>query len=390
MNAVIQDPASVGTALKTVSMYLRAAKTDAEEAGIETDGMASSVSELRDELLSLTGIDIMFSDGETFRSTFDIIEDLSNVWGNLSDVTKANVLNMIGGKRQANVISSLISNFDDARAAMEAAQDAAGSATLENEKYLDSINGKISQIKANFESLSTSLLDSDLFGGLADMANGFLEVLTVASDLHALIPGIVIGIANMNRMARASTVTDTMSGIMNAIQVGQANNNTTEQIISSLLPSIDKLNGKERELLATRVMSAKANGEISSGFADQILQLGNMTVAVQNVNEAAQSSGKGVKGFYKNIMAGFSTIESVLMIASVAVSVISGISDIYHQWRQSAIDAGNEVSSSYEQSNESAKSNIKTLSDMRSEFDALSAGVGENGENISLTSEEYV
>jgi hypothetical protein len=36
-------------------MYLRAAKTEAEEAGESTDGMASSVSELRSELLELTG-----------------------------------------------------------------------------------------------------------------------------------------------------------------------------------------------------------------------------------------------------------------------------------------------------------------------------------------------
>lgn len=43
------------TALKTISMYLRAAKTEAEEAGESTDGMANSVSELRQEILSLTG-----------------------------------------------------------------------------------------------------------------------------------------------------------------------------------------------------------------------------------------------------------------------------------------------------------------------------------------------
>ena len=41
--------------MKTLSMYLRAAKTDAEAAGESTDGMAGSVSELREEILDLTG-----------------------------------------------------------------------------------------------------------------------------------------------------------------------------------------------------------------------------------------------------------------------------------------------------------------------------------------------
>ena len=43
------------TTMKTISMYLRAAKTEAEEAGESTEGMANSVSELRSEILALTG-----------------------------------------------------------------------------------------------------------------------------------------------------------------------------------------------------------------------------------------------------------------------------------------------------------------------------------------------
>ena len=53
-NTVIQDPEKVGTTLKTISMYLRAAKTELEEAGLETDGVATSVSALREEILALT------------------------------------------------------------------------------------------------------------------------------------------------------------------------------------------------------------------------------------------------------------------------------------------------------------------------------------------------
>ena len=96
-NAVIQDADTVGTTLKSLSMYLRAAKSDAENAGIEVDGMANSVSELRSELKSLTGVDIML-DSKNFKSTYQIMKELSQVWSGLSDVTQANVTEMIGGK----------------------------------------------------------------------------------------------------------------------------------------------------------------------------------------------------------------------------------------------------------------------------------------------------
>lgn len=98
-NEVVQDPEKMGTVLKTLSMYLRAAKTEASDAGLETDEMADSVSKLRGELLSLTGgqVDIM-SDEDTFKSTYQILKELSQVWDDLTDINRANILEKIGGK----------------------------------------------------------------------------------------------------------------------------------------------------------------------------------------------------------------------------------------------------------------------------------------------------
>ena len=58
-NQVVQDPSQVGTSFKTISMRIRGAKTELEEAGLETDGMVESTAKLREEILALSGIDIM-------------------------------------------------------------------------------------------------------------------------------------------------------------------------------------------------------------------------------------------------------------------------------------------------------------------------------------------
>ena len=112
-NSTVQDADKVGTTLKTVSMFLRAAKTEAEEAGESTEGMANSVSELREEILALTGnrVDIQI-DENTFKSTYQIMKELSEVWKDLSDISRANILEMIGGKRNSNVVMSLLENFE--------------------------------------------------------------------------------------------------------------------------------------------------------------------------------------------------------------------------------------------------------------------------------------
>lgn len=173
-NAVIQNADSVGTVLKTLSMYLRASKTDAEAAGIEVDGMADSVSKLRSELLSLTGVDVM-ADNKNFKSTYQIMKELSEVWGSLSDVTQANVTEMLAGKRNANAVSAILNNFGVAESAMESAANSANVAWEENDEWLNSIQGRLNQLDASFQSLSTNTLNDDLVKGLVSFATAAVK-----------------------------------------------------------------------------------------------------------------------------------------------------------------------------------------------------------------------
>ena len=181
MNAVVQNPEVVGTALKTLTMYLRAAKAEAEDAGESTDGMANSVSDLQSQILTLTGgkVDIM-EDESDFKSTYQIIKEISQVWSDMAEVDQAALLQLIAGKRNANVVTSLITNFSDAEAAMQAASEATGSATKENEKYLDSIEGRKAELKASFEEISTDLIDS---GAVKAAVSGLTSIINAADEL---------------------------------------------------------------------------------------------------------------------------------------------------------------------------------------------------------------
>ena len=175
------------TTLKSLSMYLRAAKSDAENAGIEVDGMANSVSELRSELKSLTGVDIML-DSKNFKSTYQIMKELSQVWSGLSDVTQANVTEMIGGKRNANAVSAILNNFDVAESTMESAANSANVAWEENEKYLDSIQGRLAQLDASFQVLSTDILSSGLVKSGVSFLTSIVKLLDKIINLTGALP----------------------------------------------------------------------------------------------------------------------------------------------------------------------------------------------------------
>lgn len=204
MNSVTQNAESTGQTLKTVSMYLRAAKTDLENMGESSDGCANSVSELRYELKQLTGVDIMKdAAGTQFKSTYDILKEISEVWGSLSDVTRANVTEMLGGKRNANAVAAVLSQFEIAEKSMKDAAKSAGSAEKENEVYLSSITGKLAQLDSAFQQLSQDLLDSSLIKFFVDFATATVDIADGAVKAAGALP----------------TLTATISGVLSVMQM---------------------------------------------------------------------------------------------------------------------------------------------------------------------------
>ena len=59
--------------------------------GEDTTGMVESTAKLREEIMALTGVDIM--DGANqFKSTYAIMDELASKWQDLTDIQQANSL----------------------------------------------------------------------------------------------------------------------------------------------------------------------------------------------------------------------------------------------------------------------------------------------------------
>lgn len=65
---------------------------------------------------------------------------------------------------------------------MKTSANSAGSALAENEKYLDSIQGKIQQFQASWQALSASIVDTGLVKGVIDIARIFVDGITLMTD----------------------------------------------------------------------------------------------------------------------------------------------------------------------------------------------------------------
>ena len=175
-NSVIQNPEQVGTALKTLSLRIRGVKTELEEAGLETEGMAETTSTLQAKLNALTHgkVDILL-DADTFKSTTQILREMSAVWEEMTDMEQAAALELLGGKRQANILSSLISNFQTVEDVIETSMSSSGSAMAENAKWMDSIEGKSQQLANSMQALWNDTLNSEVIKYFYEVAQGVTE-----------------------------------------------------------------------------------------------------------------------------------------------------------------------------------------------------------------------
>ena len=159
-NVIQQDASTVSSAMKILSLRIRGAKADLESMGESTDDLADSTSKLRDELKALTGVDIML-DENTFKSTAQIIQEIGKNWSKMTDVSQAAALEKLAGKNRASTVAGLIENYETIGKVIEAAEQADNSALEENEKFLESIDGRVQKLQNRMQEFWATVIDTD-------------------------------------------------------------------------------------------------------------------------------------------------------------------------------------------------------------------------------------
>lgn len=190
-NKVLQDPSSVGSALRTISLRIRGTSVKVlEEMGEETDGVIESVSKLQAKVKGLSGVDILTNTG-AYKDTYTIIKEIAQVWDQMNDMDQAALLELLAGKNRSNAMAALLGNLEDLEGAYESAMEAQGSAEAENEKYMNSIQGKIDQFNNAVQTMWKNALDSDAIKFFVDLGRGIVELVDKFGLLETALGGLV-------------------------------------------------------------------------------------------------------------------------------------------------------------------------------------------------------
>lgn len=121
----------------------------------------------------------------------------------------------------------------------------------------------------------------------------------------------------------------------------------------------------------------------SDAAVNMAKQAGEAAVDIESIGTTSKAATFGLKAL--------AVAENALinMGISFAISaIIKGIDLLVHA-QENAIEKGNEATKAIKEQQETLYSNKKAINEISGEYQRLSKGVSTNGENISLTSDEY-
>ena len=174
--------------------------------------------------ISVQGVtkDIQLIDETTgdLKSTFEIMQDIYiNGWNKMSNAEKQALGISLAGKNQYEVFTAILSNFGDAQKAVGLATNSSGSAMKENERYMQSLQARLTALKQQFSELVLGK------GGLLNFAKTLLTLATNVLKVINAIGGlktafIALGtvLATLNAEKLLKTITSIPKNIGDAIK----------------------------------------------------------------------------------------------------------------------------------------------------------------------------
>lgn len=442
-NAVVQDPKKVGAGIRTIALRIQGteqAKEELKSLGEDTeDYIVGTKSKINEQVKAFTavasnefkGVSLLDENGN-YRSTYEILQDIADIYDEIQETDKKygtnheqGLIELLAGKNRSNIAASILQNGEMLRDVYESSQMSAGSAQEENEKYLDSVNGKMAQMKNEFQDLAFSALDSDSLKGLIEGATKFLDILNnIIKTLGSLPTVLSVAFAGFSASKGYSLIgkgdksltgslvnyftkkTYTQSGAETTFfkTLGATGNFTPENLDTEVTKTGSRnLNnwvlslGQGDKQKGLSVLSQELS-KTTDAAGQARTGLENLAEQEQSFNKYAMTATGGATKFQtalsglKNVAA---TVGSTLLSMGVAMAAswaigkgIQLISDIIHR-EEIAIEKGQEAQTALESASKAYKDINTTVTNLGKTYNESSKEISTSSEAIDSLTKKY-
>lgn len=168
---ITQDSERVGNALKSIGARI----TTNSNALDELEKMGVSIEDVNGNL----------------KSTYDIFKEMSPLIQNMKGEELARVSNNLFGKNQISVGLAIVQNYEKLDKVMGTLENTTGSVSKEFDRYLDSTQAKLSQLKENLGGLGSQFINSNMTKGTVGGLNLLVTSITTVISKFGAIPSVI-------------------------------------------------------------------------------------------------------------------------------------------------------------------------------------------------------
>ncbi len=144
----------------------------------ETGEYDETLGNIKNDISDLThGKVSIMEDKDTYKSTYEILKRISEIWGELTDKEQAGLLEKLFGKNRAQIGMAILSNFDAAEEAMAKMESSAGNADKEMSIIMDSLEYKLNALKETGTGIWQNIFPREAIGGAVDFLTSLAEIL---------------------------------------------------------------------------------------------------------------------------------------------------------------------------------------------------------------------
>lgn len=353
-----------------------------------------------------------------FRNFGDVLNEVGQEWENYSTVNQRAIAQSFAGTRQQTRFLSLMEGWSQAAKYSSAASDSAGKSAQKLAIYQESVEAKTARATAAFEKFSTSLLSSGLVGGVMDLGAGLFNALSLLDGWPAKIALITASVAALSSAIKSLAAMNfgknfigffarigpavaqlgaygtalhlakgfTLENTAALYQLGAAFAQMTPQQIAATASTRGLTYAQLEEVLVTSDLNQEL---IESALAryNLIAPTGAYTAATNAATVATGGLKATLTGLFATITA--HPIGALITLFAAAATAVILFKKKHEQAIQESIEKAQELQDAYSNVVKELDSDVSTVTGLKDEFDKLSKGVSDNGNNISLSADEY-
>ena len=267
----------------------------------------------------------------TFKSTYQIMDELSQKWKDLSDIQQATIIELMAGKHQGNVFASLMTNFDTARDALDTSLNSSGSAMEEHGKWSDSLEARLNKLKATWQSLAQTFMKSDFLKVLIDLLSGLVNVLEKVLDNFGLFGTIGLGVIGKGIVATFKYFKGGKEAAKTINDVVDAVNNLTDTVANGA-SATSEMGESMANVSSASTEAAESTTNLASSATEASESVANLdstaTETAETMVNLSSATTEAAEATVNIASASTEAAEATANLASVGTEIVESVGNI--------------------------------------------------------------